>query len=277
MRIARGLTGALVAAVAVSLSVGLTSAVAAAPGNDTIGGATVAGLGFSETLDTTEATTDLDDVAANADCGAPATDASVWYSYTAAASGGVVVDVGTSSFSPGVIVVSGSPGAFVLETCGPGAVAFAASADTTYHILAFDYQGDGGGNGGTLRISFAATPPPPTLDVTVNPTGYVNAKTGVATITGTITCTDADFVAAFSQLRQRVGVRAVVNGFGGIVIGGPICTGSPQPWSSDVYPEGGKFAGGKSASFTTSFACGPVLCTEGYTVQTVKLRGGGKA
>jgi len=277
MRTTKMLTGAVLAAGALALSLGTASALAASPANDTIGGATVAGLGFSESLDTSQATTDATDADANAACGAPATDASVWYSYTAATDGGVVVDVSNSDYSAGAIVVSGSPGSFVVQTCGPGATAFTATTGTTYHVIAIDDQYDGGGNGGTLRISLNAAPPPPTLDVTVNPTGYVNAKTGVATIGGTITCTNADFVGAFAQLRQRVGARAVVNGFGGIFTGGSICTGTPQPWSSDVYPDGGKFAGGKSASFLTSFGCGPFECTDGYSEQTVKLRGGAKS
>lgn len=72
---------AAVSATLVSLSVGLSSATAAAPGNDTIGGATTVAPGFTEELDTSEATTDAEDAAINSNCGAPATDASVWYAY----------------------------------------------------------------------------------------------------------------------------------------------------------------------------------------------------
>jgi hypothetical protein len=265
---------AVLTAAAVSLAVGVPSALAAAPSNDTFAGATAAGLGSSQELDTTQATTDLDDVAANAGCGAPATAASVWYSYTAPADGGVVVDVSASTYSAGVIVVSGQPGSFSLQACAPGATAFTATAGTTYHVLAFDDQSDGGGNGGTLRISFAAAPPPPTLDVQVDPTGYVNAKTGVATITGTVACTGASFVDVFTELHQRIGSRATLIGFGDFSTDGTLCTGTPQPWSSDVVPQGGSFAGGKSASFSYSIACGPVECAFGYGEQTIKLRGG---
>src|SRR5215471_13636780 len=57
-------------------------ALAAAPSNDTFAGAQVIGsLPFSTTEDTTQATTDADDTAANQFCGAPATDASVWYAF----------------------------------------------------------------------------------------------------------------------------------------------------------------------------------------------------
>jgi hypothetical protein len=68
---------------------------AAAPSNDVFGGATAATIGFSETLDTTEATTDSDDAQLNASCGAPATDASVWYSFDGTDTG-VIVDVSQS-------------------------------------------------------------------------------------------------------------------------------------------------------------------------------------
>ena len=274
MRCPRTFLVAALTAAALSLTIGAPGAMAAAPGNDLIGGATVVTPGFSEELDTSGATTDADDAAANANCGAPATDASVWYSYTAAADGGVIVDVSSSSYTAGVIVVSGEPGSFTLEACGPGATVFGATAGTTYRVLAFDDQYDGGGNGGTLRISFADAPPPPSVAVTVNPVGYVNAKTGVATVSGTITCSGAEFVGMFTELHQRIGARATVSGSGGFFADGSICDGSPRPWTTEVVPFGGAFAGGKSASFTFSLACGQIQCSQGYTEQTVKLRGG---
>lgn len=258
----------------VVLSVGLSSARAAAPGNDLIGGATSATLGFSESLDTSEATTDAVDAAVNSSCGAPATDASVWYAYTPATDGGTIVNVSSSTYSAGVIVATGSPGSLDLVTCGPGAVAFAATANTTYYVLAFDDQFDGGGNGGTLNISLSEAPPPPTIDVTVNPTGTVNAKTGTAAISGTISCLNADFVDVQTALQQRVGARATITGFGGFFTDASTCTGTPQPWTSEIFPQNGKFAGGKTASFTFSFGCGGFECTFGYVEQQVKLRGG---
>jgi len=271
MRFTRAFLVAVVSAAAIGLTGGVPAALAAAPANDTIAGATVAGLGFTEQLDTSEATTDALDAEANAECGAPATDASVWYSYTAAADGGVVVDVSQSDYSAGVIVVSGSPGAFVIETCGPGTVAFDAAAGGTYRIIAFDDQLDGAGNGGALRISLSAAPPPPTIDVKVARTGYVDAKSGSATISGTITCTDAIFADVFTVLQQTTRA-ATITGFGGFFTDGSICDGTPQPWSSEVIPRTGRFQKGKSASFTSSFACGQFACADGYTFQDVRLQ-----
>src|ERR1700752_464596 len=140
-------------------------ALAAAPANDTFGGATLVSVGFSEQLDTTEATTDADDAQLNASCGAPATDASVWYALDGT-DNGVVVDVSSSNYSAGVLVGVGTQGNLQTVACGPGAVAFFAAAGTTYYVLAIDDQFDGGGNGGNLSISFNEIPPPPTVDIT---------------------------------------------------------------------------------------------------------------
>jgi hypothetical protein len=59
--------------------------VAVALGNEVYGGRTVVGaIPFTDSLDTTEATTDSNDSNdSNVACGAPATDASVWYEVTA--------------------------------------------------------------------------------------------------------------------------------------------------------------------------------------------------
>jgi hypothetical protein len=253
-----------------ALAISSPAALAAPPGNDTFGGATAATLGFSEVLDTTEATTDADDAQLNSSCGAPATDASVWYAFEGADIG-VVVDVSLSDYSAGVLVGVGSQGNLLTEACGPGAVGFFAAAGTTYYVLAIDDQFDGSGNGGSLNISFNEAPPPPTVDITVDPFGKVNARTGVATISGTYTCDNGDFIDVFVDARQNVG-RFTVAGFGGF-FDFDTCDGESHTWSADVFPDNGKFAGGKTVTLAFAFACGPFECAEGFAEQTVRLRG----
>ena len=88
-----------------------SAALAAPPTNDTFPGATAVAIGFSQALDTTQATTDANDAQLNATCGAPMTDASVWYSL-AGTDSGVIVDVSSSTYSAGVLV-----GIAALATC----------------------------------------------------------------------------------------------------------------------------------------------------------------
>jgi hypothetical protein len=242
---------------------------AAVPGNDTYAGRTViASLPFNDIVDTSEATTDADDVELNAGC-APATDASVWYELTAAADGAILVDVSASDYSAGVLVGTGNPGSFSLEACGPGAVVFSAVNGQTYTILAFDDQLDGGGNGGTLSITVDVAPPPPTVDVTVDPVGHFN-KSGSATISGTVTCSgEVEFTFIDVQLTQRVG-RFSITGFG--FVEGFVCDGTTQPWSVEVFGSNGLFKGGRAVAVTFAVACDAFSCGEDFEQTTVRLR-----
>jgi hypothetical protein len=243
---------------------------AAAPGNDTYAGRTVIGsVPFSASIDTTEATTDADDAQLAVGCGAVRPDFSVWYEMTAASDGGLVVDANASTYSAGLIVAVGSPsGGFKAIACGPYTVGFNATAGETYSILAFDFQSDAV-NGGILSITVDHAPPPPAVHVTVNPTGSFNAKTGSATISGTVTCTGiTDKSLLTVHLRQTVG-RLIVSGSGYTEY---VCDATARPWAVEVLGDNGLFKGGHAASVTTTFACGTFGCSEDFKEQVVQLR-----
>jgi hypothetical protein len=246
------------------------TALAVAPGNDMYGGRTLVGATpFTDSLDTTEATTDSNDSDLNVVCGAPATAASVWYEVTAAADGGLAADASSSTYSAGVMVATGSPGNWSLVACGPGAVGWTATAGTTYAILVFDDQVDGAGNGGTLNLTIDVIPPPPIADITVNRFAAFNSSTGWATVSGTLVCTGAEFALVETSLSQRVG-RFTIHGSG---FSDLVCDGTPHTWSAVVLPENGKFAGGKAATVAFAVACGSFQCGIGYVERTVQLRG----
>lgn len=254
-----------------ALSTSVSTARAAAPANDTLANATVASIGFSEVLDTSEATTDADDAQLNASCGAPATDASVWYTL-GGTGGGVIVDVFASDYSAGVLVGVGTPGSLTTITCGQGAVGFFAELGTTYYILAIDDQLNGDGlNGGSLSISFSEIPPPPSVEISVNPYGQFHSKTGTATIFGTYTCTNGDFIQVDVSARQVVG-RFYIDGSGGFFDFGT-CDGSSHLWSAEIFPENGTFRGGKTLTVSFALSCGLFECAAGYAEQRVQLRG----
>lgn len=248
---------------------------ASAPSNDAFSGATVVTVPFSEVLNTTEATTDADDAQLNASCGAPATDASVWYAITPANSTSVVIDVSQSDYSAGVLVGVGIQGNLGTVACGPGAVSFSAAAGTTYYVLAIDDQLDGTGNGGSLSISFSGAQAT-TLDaLTVDHFGQVDARTGIATISGTYACSHGDFLATSVEARQNVGRLFTIFGSGSFFTSGT-CDGASHAWAANVVPQSGKFAGGKSITVTFAFTCGASNCASGFVERTVVLRGGGQ-
>jgi Family of unknown function (DUF6299) len=262
-----------IAVVSLMLAGRVPLALAAPPLNDTFAGATLVDLGHSEVLDTTEATTDSDDAQLNAQCGAPATDASVWYAIEGTGTT-VVVNVLQSDYSAGVLVGVGSQGNLELIACEPGAAAFFAEAGTTYYVLAFDFQDDGGGNGGQLSISFTEGPPPSTVDLTVNRSGE-NPHTGAATISGTYTCTNGDFIDVLGEVRQNFGrVSTVVGAFS--FSASATCDGEPHDWSADATPEDGRLRGGKALVVVDAVTCGPLDCAFDSVERTVQLRGGRK-
>lgn len=247
----------------------VTPALAAPPSNDAFTGRTIIpGIPYADTLDTSEATSDPSDAELNV-CGAPALDASVWYEITAPADMAIVIDVSASDYSAGVFVATGSPGAFgPVEACGPGSVSFLATAGTTYVVMVIDDQLDGGGNGGTLRLSVTEAPAPPEIDIDVDPIARFDSRSGAATLTGTVTCTAGAGAFIEVQLRQAVG-RFVISGFGFAEV---LCDGTAQPWSIEVAGENGKFKGGHAAAVTFGQACDALDC--GFTAEetTVRLR-----
>jgi hypothetical protein len=137
----------------------VSSSAQAQPSNDTYPARTSlfsTDLPFLTVVDTSQATTDADDVEINGACGAPATDASVWYDLVTASDAAIRIDVSQSNYPAGIIVAKGTPGSFETITCGPQGVEFQAIAGETYAILAFDDQSDEAGNGGELRLGISA-------------------------------------------------------------------------------------------------------------------------
>jgi hypothetical protein len=267
---ARSLLAAVVAAVVLQSA----GAMAAAPSNDAIGGAiAITALPYSQTLDTTQATTDAEDAALNTNCGAPATDASVWYKLDGTG-GDLFVDVSASDYSAGVLVGVGSPGSLSIVSCGPSGTLFFAEIGQTYYILAIDDQNDGAGNGGQLQISIDTPPPAPEIVLTVDKNGRVSPKNGSATIGGTVTCTGTgvDFAELYGDVAQRAG-RTIIRGF---FYADFACDGATHPWSAKVTSDDGLFAGGRANVSADAFACNAFTCGEQTAYQTIRLKGGAK-
>lgn len=263
----------LVVATGAAVVLGATPAAAAPPSHDTIQGAkAITAFPFSEVVDTTEATTDAEDAAINAQCGAPVTNGSVWYSLKASQTAAAyVVDVSQSDFSPGVIVATGTPGNLSLVACGPFSLAFSSVPGETYYIMAFSF--DPAVNGGQLSISVDEASPPPTVEMTVDDVGRVDKATGTATISGTYTCTgEADVVFLQGRLQQQQGSTQVSGDYfqDGLQCGGTF------KWKLEVTPTSGKFIRGLAATISSTVGCNVLGCNFFETLEVVHLKGGGR-
>jgi hypothetical protein len=264
MRIARlGIT--LVAAAAL-VPLSASAAFAAPPGNDTPDGAVSLTLGQTYKEDTTKATTDSQDADLNQVCGAPFTNASVWFTYDAAADGTVLADMTQSDYTGGFMIFEGAPTQDSMLTCGPQSLGFEATKGTSYTIVAFS---DTEVNGGNLVLSLDKGPPAPKIKVTVDDAGWA-FKDGSAQLTGTYVCKNADFLDLQGQLTQ-IWKRLKIQGFFFKEFAGSQCDGRLHSWKRNVVSDNGLYAPGAATVSMFNFACGPIVCAEVDTTSKVTL------
>jgi hypothetical protein len=248
---------------------------AAAPANDDIASPTVVGaLPYSDgPHDTTEATTGATDPTF---CFGEPDQSTVWYAFTPASSGQYEADtfgsdydttlyVGTSDGAGGIDVIDCNDDTKGLQS----ALSWQAIGGMTYLLMVGTCCGGGvvgeAGGGGSLSFHVDVVPPPPTLSITVDSRGSFNGY-GVATISGTLSCSNADGVEIDADATQRVG-RILIRGFGGTFVD---C--STTHWSLDVSSEDGKFLGGALSANVSAFACGTFECTDAFVTRVIRLR-----
>jgi hypothetical protein len=246
------------------LPLAASPASAAPPGNDEAAGAVVLHLGDRVVQDTSEATTTPQDAELNTNCGAPATNASVWYRYSPDADRMVLLDVTASDYSSGILVFAGSPTADALVTCGPGVVALPAQAGETYTIMVFS---DTAVNGGNLVLSLQTAPPPPRVHVSVATRG-VAFRGGAARLHGTYTCTNSDFATVGGTLRQRAGRLKIQAAFNDEEIR---CDGRRHHWSALAISPVGTYAPGPALAKVRIDACGTFVCRHDRTKRNIHL------
>lgn len=194
----------------------------AQPANDDIANATpITSLPFDDSLDTTEATMAPDDP----DCFGNGP--TVWYTFTPTENVSLLVDAQTdTTYDSTLSVYTGSPGALTQIACSDDRVIFEATAGTTYWFMAGSFFSE---FGGTLVFHAEVAPPALELDITVNATGVVDPKTGVARVSGTVRCnTESTIDSVGGSLQQRRGNKVISQGFG---VPSFACTPPLTSWS----------------------------------------------
>jgi len=242
----------LAAALVLPLSMAAAPASAAPPGNDEPQGAVVLHLGDRVVQDTSEATTNRQDSRRNANCGAPATTASVWYKYSPRVDRRVRLDVTASDYTSGALVFAGTPTAGSLVACGPGVVALRARAGRTYNIMVIS---DTDVNGGRLVLRLRKALPPPRVQVSVARRG-VAFRGGAARIHGSYLCRRAEFAELGGTLFQRAGRLKIQSEFGK----GLRCNGIRHQWSARLVSPFATYARGHALARVRIIACGAFEC-----------------
>jgi hypothetical protein len=112
---------------------------------------------------------------------------------------------------------------------------------TTVTCTAIDYSGN------VAQKTFTVTVLPPLeYTLTIDRHGSVNAKTGVATVSGTLTCSRPGYVyVSYGEIIQEFANRAVLTGV--FFDTTPFdCSPTPSRWTRSATPSNGKFGGGKA-------------------------------
>lgn len=241
---------------------------AVAPGNDDISSATpVTSLPFTDSVDTSEATTASDDP--NCAGNGP----TVWYVYTPAADQRLLADTFRSDYDTTLSVYTGSPGSLTQIACNDdaggslqSAVQFDAESGTTYFFMIGAFAS---GSGGNLIFNVDESDLEPTqVEVTIDGAATFDSNTNSALVGGTITCTDGASAFVEVELAQRVG-RRTVRGGGSTFIE---CDGTSQEWTAEVVGENGLFKGRRATATAFAQACGLFDCASDVEQRGIALR-----
>jgi len=242
-----------------------SSALAAAPQNDEVAGATlVSALPFSDTVDTSEATAAPGDL----DCSGLEDTHTVWYAISPTTD--MVLGLRTQPQFPGEVstsVATGSPGSLVFVQCSFASTqTLSVAAGTTYYIQLASVGSD---PGGVINVSMAAVDPI-TVSLSLHKTADING--GGTTVSGTIQCSRA--LPPGSEVVVQ-GTLSQGNASGWLVpfhssVG---CPTSPLQWKATVQVLAGTFIRGKATLSATAFACDEFVCAPNdQTIARIRLR-----
>ena len=149
-------------------------------------------------------------------------------------------------------------------TCTPSSGSFFPVGTTTVNCQATDASGNVA-TGSFLVHVYA----PLQLAVTVKSQGTVSAKTGVATISGTVTCSRAISVDLSGTLKQLFANRVTISGTFSTHVD---CIAPSTGWSASVTGDNGRFGAGWADVAANAFGC-ELSCHSASVASTSRLIG----
>ena len=238
------------------------------PPNDDFDDAIAIGaLPFDDTRDTTDATTAPDDP----ECAGNGH--TVWYSFTPSATIEVAADTSGSDYGTTLSAYTGSRGNLTQVACNVdfspvSRITLTVTGGVTYFLMVGSFFDS---PGGVLSFHIRELPPRVILGLTIDPTGVVNNRTGVARIHLAVTCSrPAADVDVIGSLRQRVGGKVAVGFFERTVD----CSRRVS-WRASVVGETGPYKIGRAEARATASFFDPDRGKQVTgMVQTVRLRAG---
>jgi hypothetical protein len=149
--------------------------------------------------------------------------------------------------------------------CTPASGSFFSVGDTTVSCTATDASGNVASGSFTVHVL-----PPLQLGLVTDGNGNVSSKTGVATVSGTVSCSRAISVAVSGSLAQLFANRVTISGSFSTYIN---CTAPSVQWSASASGLNGRFAAGKANITVDAYGC-ELSCHSTHTTAAIKLIGG---
>jgi hypothetical protein len=149
-------------------------------------------------------------------------------------------------------------------TCAPASGSFFAVGPTTVNCQASDRSGNVAT--GSFQVNVY---PPLKLGVTVNTSGNVSSKTGIATLSGIVTCSRAIGVDIGGTLKQLFAKRVFVTGTFATHLN---CNAPSTKWTATVTAVNGKFGGGQADADVVASGC-ELSCPSASASRPLTLNG----
>jgi hypothetical protein len=233
------------------------------PGNDDFDNARqVAELPYKQKIDIGKASKADDDPECR---GAGHT---VWYQFTPSTDMRLTARV-RGRRTPAVLSVwTGDRGALTEVFCRGYRPFLELTGGTTYYFMVGTYRNR---QGGQVRFRLAEVPPPPTIELTVDPVVTVNNQTEEVTTSGAITCEGGNYTYIYGSVKQRDDVgRQFISAYFYSDYGDFECVGTQETWE---YTElgGGIFIDGPALVDVEAYTCNRFECVEAEMIVNVTI------
>jgi len=221
------------------------------PVNDDFDNATIIpSIPFSATEDATNATVAPDDPFCFART------QTVWFSYTPTTDIRLEANTFGSNYDTTVAVFTGTRGSLNQIACNDDSsgglqsrVRFDAVANTTYYFMVSSISPAFPASSSNLFFNVLQAPPPFSFAPSVSQFGTLSLTTGVATITGAVSCSEPAFVTISGQLKE-VHAGVPISGYFSAFVP---CNGT-TPWSATVQSQLALFHGRSALLFAAGKA-----------------------
>jgi hypothetical protein len=189
----------------------------------------------------------------------------VWFKFTPGTDMRLIARVRGKKTPAVVSVWTGERGALTAVECSDYRPILEADAGTTYYFMVGTYRNR---RGGVIRFRLAEAPPPPTIEITVDPAVTVNPQTEEVTLSGTVSCTNSNYMDFYGALKQLGDNREFISAFFSEY--GPDCMETPVPWSVTELGDG-VFIDGPALVVIDAYSCSFVECIEEEEIFNVTI------